>query len=243
MKQKENALTSDESEDRQSIISTGNQQIDKRLGGGIPCGSLTLVEGQSDAGKSVLSQQLTWGSLRDHHKVVTFSTENTVKSLVTQMQSLGLDILDYLIIGWIKVYHLQPSKAELASCFETLITAMERINGYELFIIDSLTPIVAYVSLEESLSYFERCKRLCDRGKTIINIAHSFAFNDEILIRIRSMCDAHLRLTIEEVGDKLLKSLEVAKVRGADKGTGNIISFDVEPGIGMKILPLSKAKV
>jgi len=243
MKQREKMLSSDAEEEKKSIISSGNNEIDKRLGGGIPCGSLTLVEGHSDAGKSVFAQQLIWGSLHDHHKVLLFSTENTVKSLVVQLQSLGLDILDYLLLGWIKVYHLQPSKMELNSVFDTLIETMKRFPNYELIIVDSLTPVVAYVSLEESLSYFERCKKICDGGQTIINVAHSFAFNDEILIRIRSLCDAHIHLRIEEVGDKLLKSLEVAKVRGANKTTGNIMSFDVEPGIGMKILPLSKAKV
>jgi len=243
MKAKGKILTSGESEGKEKIISTGNPEIDRRLGGGIPAGSLTLVEGISDAGKSVFSQQLMWGSLRDKHRVLVFTTENTVKSLVTQMQSLGLDILDYLLLGWIKIYTLQPAKTELSTCFEILLGSMRQHKDYELTVIDSLTPIIAYSSLEDVLSYFDRCKGLCDDGKTIINVAHSFAFNEEILIRIRSMCDAHLRLSIEEVGDKLLKTLEVAKVRGADKGTGNILSFDVEPGIGMKILPLSKAHV
>jgi flagellar protein FlaH len=36
--------------------------------------------------------------------------------------------------------------------------------------------------------------------------------------------------------------LEVAKVRGADKSTGNIMSFDVDPGIGMRIMPIGRAK-
>jgi len=229
---------------KQHIISTGVTEIDKRLGGGIPCGSLTLIEGQSDAGKSVLSQQLAWGSLRSHQNVIFFSTENTVKSLVSQMESLGLDILDYMLMGWIKVYQMQTNKTNFHTCYDILIDSIIRLKEkYELFIIDSITPVIAYTELEESLNYFDRCKSLCDNGCTVINVAHSFAFNEEILSRIRSMCDAHFRLSIEEVGDKLLKTLEVAKVRGADKGTGNIISFDVEPGIGMKILPLSKASV
>ena len=38
------------------VVSTGNSEIDKKLGGGIPLGSMTLIEGESDSGKSVLSQ-------------------------------------------------------------------------------------------------------------------------------------------------------------------------------------------
>ena len=59
------------------VVSTGNVEIDKKLGGGLPLGSLTLVEGESDSGKSVLSQQMVWGSLFDGFQVVLYpeSTE------------------------------------------------------------------------------------------------------------------------------------------------------------------------
>ena len=61
-------------------------------------------------------------------------------------------------------------------------------------------------------------------------------------MRMRSLCDAHLRLRVEEMRDKLMKVLEVAKVRGAEKTTGNIINFDVEPGLGMRSSPSRQAK-
>ena len=75
-----------------------------------------------------------------------------------------------------------------------------------------------------------------------MTIVHSYAFNDQMLIRVRSLCDAHLVMKIDQMGERLVKTMEVAKVRNADQSTGNIISFDVEPGIGMKIIPISKAK-
>jgi flagellar protein FlaH len=36
--------------------------------------------------------------------------------------------------------------------------------------------------------------------------------------------------------------MEVAKVRGASKRTGNIVSFEIEPGWGMRIIPISRAR-
>jgi flagellar protein FlaH len=47
---------------------------------------------------------------------------------------------------------------------------------------------------------------------------------------------------MEQVGERLVKMMEVAKVRNADQATGTVVSFDVEPGMGMKIIPISKAK-
>ena len=236
-------LTSDEEERSQDeIICTGHSEIDKRLGGGIPVGSLTLIEGQSDAGKSVLSQQMMWGALNSKHRVVLFTTENTVKSMYSQMESLGLSILDGLLLGWVKIFQVEPSKMKSVNTFEMIITGIKAYPTFKLIIVDSLTPVIAHTSLDQIIDYFEQCKKLCDGGRTIINVAHTYAFDEQVLIRIRSVCDAHLRLRIEEVGDKLVKVLEVAKVRGADKSTGNIMSFDVDPGIGMRIMPLGRAK-
>jgi flagellar protein FlaH len=44
------------------------------------------------------------------------------------------------------------------------------------------------------------------------------------------------------MGSKMIKILEVAKVRGAELNTGNIISFDVEPNWGIRVIPYSKAR-
>ncbi len=237
-------LLDEDDEIKKDVISTGHAEIDKKLGGGIPKGSLILVEGESDAGKSVLCQQMIWGSLNNGFKVLLFTTENTVKSLVTQMDSLGLEILDHLLLGRLKIYAIKPSqvKASAQDAFQSILETMEKYGDFDLPIIDSLTPIVSQARGGEALAYFENCKTLCDKGRTIINVTHSYAFEQDFLIRIRSACDAHFKLLIEKVGDKLVKTLEVAKIRGAAQNTGNILTFDVEPGVGMKIMPVSRAK-
>lgn len=229
---------------RGNVISTGNSEIDKKLGGGIPRGSLTLIEGQSDAGKSVLTQQMVWGSLNNKFTVSMYTTENTIKSLLNQMESLSLDVLDYFLIGKLNIYPIKTGGKKLTGkkFFRLLLKLIREENDRDLVIIDSLTTFIIHATVEDTISFFEECKIICSDGLSIINVVHSYAFDESTLIRIRSMCDAHLRLRLEEVGDRLIKVLEVAKVRGADKVTGNIISFDVEPGLGMRIIPILKAK-
>jgi len=233
-----------ETETTKKIISTGHPEIDKKLGGGLPFGSLTLIEGESDAGKSVLCQQMIWGSLRSGYKAVLFTTENTTKSLVTQMDSLGLGILDYLLLGRLKVYYMKASqvKSQPDRAFTTILSAVAAHGECQLAVIDSLTPMLSIATEVDIMGYFERCKTFCDQGRTVINVTHTYALNNDVLVRLRSACDAHLRLQIEKIGDKLVKTLEVAKVRGAAQTTGNVITFEVEPEVGMKIMPLSRAK-
>ena len=135
-------------ETKTNIISTGHPEIDRKLGGGVPMGSLTLVEGQSDAGKSVLCQQLIWGSLKNGHKVLVFTSENSARSLLSQMDSLGLFVLDYMLLGNLKVYSMKPSEIGLNSSktFETILKTIDKNRGYQLIVLDSLTPIISYGS-------------------------------------------------------------------------------------------------
>jgi len=228
-------------ERQQKVITTGNAEFDRKMGGGIPIGSLTLIEGQSGAGKSVLTQQLIWGSLNDGQNAAVLTTENTVKSLVSQMASLNLDILDHLLLGNLKVYPVQVAEMKEGG-LQVMSDAMWQIRKGGSLYMDSLTSMIAYSPEQEVLKFFEDCKRISGDEATIFVVVHSHALTESLLIRIRSLCDALLRLRIEEVGDRLVKTLEVAKIRGANKKTGNIVSFDIEPGWGLRIIPLSKAR-
>ena len=227
------------------VISTGNSEIDKKLGGGIPVGSMTLIEGESDSGKSVLNQQLIWGSLYDGFSVNLYTTENTVKSFVRQMASLSLEITDFLLLGKLKVYPIKAATSKLTptQVLQVLLSHLVQKGGQSVAVVDSLTTFITHASIEETMSYFENCKQLCDEGMSIVNVVNTYAFTEAGLARARSISDAHLRLRTEQVGDLIVKVLEVAKVRGADMSTGNIVSFDVEPMLGMKIIPVSKVSV
>ena len=226
-------------------VSTGNVEFDKKMGGGIPLGSLTLVEGQSGGGKSVLVQQLTWGGLKDGLRILFYTTENTTRSLLKQMDDLGLNVEDYFLLGRLNIFAVPQAFSEEQSrqVFQVLHRHIaQQADDFDVVIVDSLTTFVSNVPDKETLTFFTLCKEFCDQEKTLIFTMHSYAFNETMFIRLRSICDAHLRLKVEEIGDRLIKTLEVAKIRGAEKSTGNVISFDVEPHLGMRIVPISKAK-
>ena len=74
--------------EERKILTTGNAEIDKKIADGLPLGSLTLIEGENDTGKSVLTQQFMWGSMHNNLRVDLFSTELTTKSFLTQMESM-----------------------------------------------------------------------------------------------------------------------------------------------------------
>jgi len=226
------------------MVATGNPEVDKKIGGGIPEGSLSLIEGQSDSGKSVLLQQLIWGALSENFRVAYYTTENTTRSLLRQMESLGMAIMDHFLLGKLNIYPVPSAMTagESLTFFSRLLSHVSKQTQYDIIAMDSLTSYVSHVPERDTLTFFNSLKKICDENKTLLITLHAYAFDESMFIRIRSICDAHLRLRIEEVGDQLVKVLEGAKVRGAEKTTGNIVSFEVEPGMGMRIVPITKAK-
>ena len=227
------------------VVSTGSNEIDKKMGGGIPEGSLILIEGSSNAGKSVITQQLIHGALNGGFRCVLYTTENTPRSLFRQMGSLSLDVTDYFLLGALNVYpvHAAMTPEAADTAFAKIIQHIGMLHGrYDCIFIDSLTSFVSQVPESHVLSFLSNVKEYVDENMTVFFSMHSHAFDEAMFMRIRSLCDAHLRLRTEEVRDQLMKVLEVAKVRGAEKSTGNIVNFDVEPGLGMRIIPVSSAK-
>jgi flagellar protein FlaH len=227
------------------VVSTGSSEIDKKMGGGIPEGSLILIEGSSNAGKSVITQQLIHGALNGNFRCVLYTTENTSRSLFRQMSSLSLDVTDFYLLGALNVYPVPAAMNPEAAgqAFNKMLRHIGRLQpNFDVIFIDSLTSFVSQVPEADTLAFLSKVKDYVDQNMTIFFTLHSHAFDEAMFMRMRSLCDAHLKLRTEEVRDTLMKVLEVAKVRGAEKTTGNIVNFDVEPGLGMRIIPVSSAK-
>lgn len=225
------------------VISSGSGELDKKMGGGVPLSSLTLIEGTSGAGKSTLTQHLMWGAVTMGGTAAVYTTENTVKSLLRQMESLGMDVSDYFLLDALRVYPLEAkAKDDPEVAYQGLSNHIQALNKHDVIVLDSLSTFLTKSTAEQILTFFSRCKDMCDEGKTIICTAHSHAFDEMILTRVRSVCDAHLKLLVEPGASELVKTMEIAKVKGAELSTGSIISYSIEPGIGMRIIPVSKAR-
>ena len=233
-------------EDREGleVISAGAEDVDRALGGGIPYRTLMLIEGQSASGKSTLAQQLVWGALGSGERAAIYTTEQTVQSFLRQMTSLGLDVRDYFLLDLLQIYPISipPDTAAPEVLFDELRRHIMRQDACRVILVDSLTTFVSHAGGDQIQEFFNGCKSLCDQGKVVICTVHADAFDPAILTRVRSVCDAHLRLQVTKSGGRLQKTIEVAKIRGADNPTGNISGFEIDPGLGIRIVPISKAR-
>lgn len=234
----------EEEEEQPRLISVGVMDIDKKLGGGLPPSSLTLIEGDPDAGKSVVVQQLTYGALKERFTVNLYLSETRSRDLLEQMENLGMSTTDYYLVGRLAMYqaNLRVDKEKAERLLQRLLRHIEKSERRELFVVDSITSLLFQFDERFVLSFLATCKELADLGRTIMVTLHSYAINESLRLRASSICDAHLRLRIEEMGKQLVRTLEVAKIRGAAKTADNSVSFNVEAGLGLKSIPISKTR-
>jgi flagellar protein FlaH len=223
-------------------ISSHNEELDAKMGGGLPLGSLTLIEGGSGTGKSILTQQMLYGALLDGVSCSLFTSENSGSRLINQMKKLDLDILDFVLLKKARIFPMALTQLG-ADAPNVLLDAIRQETNRGLIMIDSLTSAIrSTTDSSVILRFFEECQRLCATGTSIIVTLHPQGMSDELLNPIRALCDADLKLKAEQDGQRLVKTLEVTKVRGADSVTGAIVGFEVEPGWGMRVIPISKAR-
>src|SRR3989304_4754558 len=186
----------EEEEEEPRLIAVGVMDIDKKLGGGLLPGTLTLVEGDPDAGKSVVIQQLTYGALKERFRAALYLSETNTRDFLGQMDNLGMSTMDYLLLGRLATYqaNLRVDKGRAEMLLTQLLHHMEKSDSRELFIVDSITSLLFQFDERFVLSFLATCKELADVGRTIMVTLHSYAINESLRLRASSICDAHLRL-------------------------------------------------
>ncbi len=215
------------------LIAPGVLEMDKRLGGGLPPASLTLVEGDPDAGKSVFALQLVYGGLRAGFRAAVFLAEATPREVLDMMEGFGMPMVDYYLLGRLALFpvDLRLDRKGAQAVIDRFLRYVQHCQRYDLFVFDSITPLVFRFDEWHVLAFLAKCKERADMGRTIIVTLHSY-----------SIVDAHLRVRIEELGKQLVRTLEVVKVRGAVRTVDNTVSFTVEPGVGIKGVPVSRTR-
>ena len=249
-----------------NVIGIGDRLIplEKILDGGLYVGFFTLMEGAAAAGTSILGQHLAYGALKNDRRVGYFTSQHTAVSLARTMSSFGMGVSRHLEDGSLCIYPVEeptpdddssPTLAALALDIERVSTDssptlaalaldIERVSTeYELVVVDAVTNLVSSSQEQEISGFFSSCRRVCGKGKTVVVVAHSYAFNESMLARLNAACDTHLKIRVGKVRDKVVRVLEVIKANSVELNRHNTISFEVESGSGIRIIPFTQAKL
>ena len=82
------------------------------------------------------------------------------------------------------------------------------------------------------MRFFARCESMCEGKRAIIAVARSYTFDTAILGRLHSICNTHVSLGEEMIGNRIVSGLEVTKVRNVELKSSNSLTFQILPEIG-----------
>ena len=232
----------------QSFIKTAGRltPLENILGGGIPISTLTLVEGATTTGKSILCQHLAFGALTDGYATAYVTSEHTSQSLLAQMGSLGMDVSKYRRGKQLSIQQINERMADGDSA-PPLIKLADHIRDlarkHELIVVDSITELAAHSQDPDIIEFFSNCKRLCSKAGTIVVVIQPGAIDDNMLLRLQSICDNLCNLRSGNLGVKVIRTLRVLKANNVELSTNNSVGFQVEPGVGMRVMPIASIRV
>ncbi|MDP6716157.1 MAG: response regulator, partial [SAR202 cluster bacterium] len=162
------SLESVQQYDERSRIALGIRNFDEALRGGIALGSMTLIEGTPDSGKSVICEHLASSALDDGLLVAFYTTVAESKRLVTHMDSLGLDLTRRANDNRFDVFPFDPpydDRQSASEMFDRLLDSFSRMNeaGIRVVVIDDMSQVLSKATRGEIISFFESCRSLSRR--------------------------------------------------------------------------------
>ncbi|MBV9865323.1 MAG: AAA family ATPase [Abitibacteriaceae bacterium] len=119
-------------------VASGIEGLDQLLGGGLDCGTCTLLMGAAGTGKSTLASHYAFSALTRHEPVAQFAFEEGLGTLLARNAALGMDIEPYRQSGQLLLQQIDPAELSPGEFAYQIRQAVEQ-KGVGTVIIDSLS--------------------------------------------------------------------------------------------------------
>ncbi|WP_048057886.1 ATPase domain-containing protein [Methanothermococcus okinawensis] len=219
-------------------IELSRDDVHKRLGGGIPYGSIILIEGEESTGKSIIAQRLAYGFLQNAHSVTYVSTQLTTLEFVKQMMSLKYNINKKLLSGvllYIPVYPLISDNLQKEDFIKKL---METRIFYEkdIIIYDTISSLIindaSDVKVNDLIAFF---KRIAAMNKIVIYTINPKELPESVLTLFRTAATMVLKTEIYTFGGSVKNLVRIEKYNLARGPYQKTMVFRVEPNLGIAV--------
>ncbi len=233
-----------------------HDRLNKELGGGIPRGSIVLMEGDYGAGKSAISQRMTYGFCQEETTVSVLSTELTVKGFLDQMHSLSYDVVDHLLDERLLFLHANLDTGGVLSGggddddsrmdLLTRLMDAETMWTADVIIIDTFDAILrndptfeALIRQNEerqaALEIISFFRDMISEGKIIVLTVDPSTVDGDAIGPFRAIADVFFELEMIEVGNDVRRQISVKRFAGMGEQVGDTIGYSVRSGTGIVI--------
>jgi len=212
--------------------------FEQRIGGGIPRGSIMIIEGKDGTGKSIVSQRITYGALVNNSTVTYISTEMSILDFIRQMDSLNYSVKDFLLSNkllFISTTNLfGKTKLKENLILELMKNKSRKLFENDIIIIDSLSyPLVNSISRLSFIKFLDFLQKIKAKDKIIIMTYNPYTLNRAVVDELRKVADIYFKTGISTTTGQLTRYIEIKRFRNAKQQYELIIPFRVEPGLGL----------
>jgi len=232
-----------------NILSLGIKDLNKSIGGGFPYPSLASIEGDFGSGKTALTQQIVYSALKAKLRVCVITSETTVKEYLAMMKSIKLDSYQYYINAKMDMYALHVEGGKWSQFLSSLFFKVTRNflemykDRYDFIVIDSLSILAVDTPPHVFLTFITRMKNLVSEGKTIILTYHPNFLPENSVMKLKASSDVYLTISNGKVAGVQVKILKIVKLWGTSGDRKPSVSLEINPHLGLRVLPLGGVKV
>jgi len=132
------------------VLSSGNQQLDDLLGGGLEEGTACLINGTTGAGKSTLASLYVQAAALRKEASVIFCFDERKDTFLRRSASLDMDIPTYIEQGLIDLHQMDTGQLSPGEFAQIVVRAVEKVDA-KVVVIDSLTGCMNAIPGDEQL--------------------------------------------------------------------------------------------
>ena len=200
-------------------VPTGIIGFDDMCGGGLLCGTSTLISGGSGTGKTLIGLQFIIEGAKKGESGVIVSFEEDEGQLKANAESVGYDLGKYLESGMLKIFHTNSSELDANAHTLQLKSIIEEIDAKRV-LIDGIYGFQP--ALETKIELREHIHLLADflKSKNITTIFtnEQTELSGKLTIAGNGtsyVMDTIILLRYVEIKSELRKAISVLKMRGS----------------------------
>jgi len=198
------------------VFVSGNEELDRLLGGGLHAGTGTLFMGPAGSGKSTIASMYASQAAEHGHRTIYFAFDELISTLVHRANELGLGFDRAVAEGRLRLRQVDPAEIAPGELANEIIDGVDQ-HGVRMVVLDSLNGYVnampqedyLHLHLHELLSFLNQ-KGVC----TIMVLAqHGLLGHMGTPVDVSYLADTVLLTRFFEARGAMKKAVSVVKKR------------------------------
>lgn len=201
-------------------ILSGSKALDALLGGGITCGTSTLITGAAGTGKSILCTQFAKAEIERGGKALFYLFDERMSTFNLRSKALQMAMEDHHKSGQLRMVQVEPTELSPGEFASQVVRAVED-DKVSLVIIDSINGYMQSMPEERLLpiQIHELLSFLSNNGVTcIMTLVQHGIFGNPVdeAAEVSYLADTVLLLRYFEVAGTVRQAMSVVKKRSGD---------------------------